>query len=160
MCRYYSERNNLTSDMGDHFQSIPGSMFPTLLMLTGEVRAHAVAVTCQRAIERSGLASCWLRNGLTTFDQSVAPCAVPAGQFHAHRPSHCWICGNCCSCNLRSAHLCAGLRLYAGRAAVPEQAMDHRRGLNSQSFQSSRKHCPQRPSPAGIQPNRPKSQLR
>lgn len=37
-CRYYSERDNLVSDMRDHFQSIPESLFPTLLMLTGEVR--------------------------------------------------------------------------------------------------------------------------
>lgn len=41
-CRYYSERNNIEGDMGDHFQSIPGSMFPTLLMLTGEVRTPAL----------------------------------------------------------------------------------------------------------------------
>eukprot|EP00892_Ulva_mutabilis_P008640 jgi/Ulvmu1/6148/UM028_0004.1 len=33
---YYSERDRVSEEMGDHFQSIPGSMFPTLLMLTGE----------------------------------------------------------------------------------------------------------------------------
>jgi voltage-gated potassium channel len=33
---YYTEQNNLSDEMGNHFQSIPLSMFPTLLMLTGE----------------------------------------------------------------------------------------------------------------------------
>jgi voltage-gated potassium channel len=33
---YYTERNNRSGEMGTHFQSIPLSMFPTLLMLTGE----------------------------------------------------------------------------------------------------------------------------
>ena len=33
---FYTEQNNHASEMGDHFQSIPLSMFPTLLMLTGE----------------------------------------------------------------------------------------------------------------------------
>ena len=33
---YYTERNNRAEEMDNHFQSIPLSMFPTLLMLTGE----------------------------------------------------------------------------------------------------------------------------
>ena len=33
---YYTERDRVSDDLGNHFQSIPLSMFPTLLMLTGE----------------------------------------------------------------------------------------------------------------------------
>lgn len=33
---FYTERNNKSDEMRPHFQSIPLSMFPTLLMLTGE----------------------------------------------------------------------------------------------------------------------------
>ena len=33
---FYTERNNTSEEMRPHFQSIPLSMYPTLLMLTGE----------------------------------------------------------------------------------------------------------------------------